>query len=433
MKKEAIFLADSSYTIRRIVELSFAEEENVELVSFENGQNLKDKLLEVKPKIVLVDIKLPEFNGYEACKFINENEELKETQVFLMKGGFEPTDDNLLKNLTYVDIITKPFDSNALVNSLKELLEKKEPKSPPSKPDELPETLPEDVPGIDAIGESGGEISFTDVKNEMDTDKPTNIDLNDSDEAASKEDVMPSEEKTQGSPPEKDPLKFDNIEEIENPFKDEQTIGQGDEVDLNDEELEIKKNIKEQEDELEIASLTQEEINIKNIMQGKKGGIDPEPIGLDDTDDDEPEDKTDDQIDDTLKELSIEKPEPIEVEVPEDIKEPSTGTESEPADRLELETKEPEPEEEKTIEPEVKSEEPPEIKLEPSPPATGEEEKADEAQIPEAEKEKIMTKVEDTLTVAVKEILWEIVPPLAEKIIKEEIQKIKTEIDSSSE
>jgi len=36
MKKEAIFLADNSYTIRRIVELSFAEEENVELISFEN-------------------------------------------------------------------------------------------------------------------------------------------------------------------------------------------------------------------------------------------------------------------------------------------------------------------------------------------------------------------------------------------------------------
>ena len=105
MKKEAIFLADNSYTIRRIVELSFAEEENVELISFENGLNLKDKLLEIKPRVVLVDIKLPEFNGYETCKFINETEELKDTQVFLMKGGFEPTDENLLKN--YFDVLWK--------------------------------------------------------------------------------------------------------------------------------------------------------------------------------------------------------------------------------------------------------------------------------------------------------------------------------------
>ena len=35
-----------------------------------------------------------------------------------------------------------------------------------------------------------------------------------------------------------------------------------------------------------------------------------------------------------------------------------------------------------------------------------------------AEKEEIIHKVEDTLTIAVKEILWEVVPPLAENIIK---------------
>lgn len=432
MKKETIFLADNSYTIRRIVELSFAEEENVELVSFENGSDLKDKLLELKPKVVLIDIKLPEFNGYEACKFINETEELKETQVFLMKGGFEPTDDKLLKNLTYIDIITKPFDSNALVNTLKDLLKKKETKPPPSKPEKLPETLPEDVPGIDSIGESEEEISFSDIKNEMDSAKATNIEIEDSDEAPPREDVMPSEEKTQGSPPEKDPLKFDNIEEIENPFKDEQSIGQGDAERMDDEELEVKKNIKEQEDELEIASLTQEEINIKKIMDGKKTGIDPEPIGLDMADD-EPEAKTDDQVEDTLKDLSIEEPEPGKTEIPDETREPEESTDDQQKDQLELEPKESEPEEEQPTEEKITPEEPLEIKPEPSQPAPEEAEKIGDEQILEAQREKIITKVEDTLTVAVKEILWEIVPPLAEKIIKEEIQKIKSEIDSPTE
>jgi DNA-binding response OmpR family regulator len=429
MKKDAIFLADSSYTIRRIVELSFAEEENVELVSFENGVTLKEKLLEIKPKIVLVDIKLPEFSGYEACKFINETEELKETRVFLMKGGFEPTDDNLLKNLNYVDIITKPFDSNALVNTLKELLNKKGTDSPSAKPEELPETLPEDVPGIEATEEGGQEISFSDIKNEMDSDKP-NIDIGDSEDIPPREDVLPSEEKTQGSPPEKDPLKFDNIEEIENPFKDEQSIGQDETEGMVDEELEVKQNIKEQEEELEIASLTQEEINIKNIMEGAKKGIDPEPIGLDDVDE-EPEAKTDDHIDDALKDLSLDKPESKEEDIADDIMEKEADSEPEQPDQLELEPKE--PEEEKPIEAEVTPEAPPEIKLEPSEPAPVEDEKIEDEKIPEAEREKIMTKVEDTLTIAVKEILWEIVPPLAEKIIKEEIQKIKSELDSSAE
>jgi DNA-binding response OmpR family regulator len=432
MKKEAIFLADNSYTIRRIVELSFAEEENVELISFENGLNLKDKLLEIKPRVVLVDIKLPELNGYEACKFINETEELKDTQVFLMKGGFEPTDESLLKNLTYVDIITKPFDSNALVNTLKDMLKKEEIEASPSKPEQVPKTLPEDLPGIDEIVETEEEISFSDIKDEIESDKPTDVNANDSDEEVPREDVMPSEEKTQGSPPEKDALKFDNIEEIENPFKNEQPIDQEDAEGLDEEELEVKENIKEQESELEIASLTQEEINIKKIMQGKEKGIDPEPIGLDDADEDT-EDKTDDQIEDTLKEPDVEQPETTEPDIPEEIKEPAESAEPKETDQLELEIKEPEEKEDIPMEADLKPDEPPEIKLAPSEAAQVPEEKTESESLLEADKEKILTNVEDTLTIAVKKILWEIVPPLAEKIIKEEIQKIKSEIDSTSE
>ena len=44
-------------------------------------------------------------------------------------------------------------------------------------------------------------------------------------------------------------------------------------------------------------------------------------------------------------------------------------------------------------------------------------------------KEELVRKMEDKLSTAVKEILWEVVPPLAEKIIKEEIERLEAEID----
>ena len=49
--------------------------------------------------------------------------------------------------------------------------------------------------------------------------------------------------------------------------------------------------------------------------------------------------------------------------------------------------------------------------------------------ISQKQKEDLVEKVEDKLTLAVKEILWEIVPSFADKIIKEEIEKIKADID----
>jgi len=47
------------------------------------------------------------------------------------------------------------------------------------------------------------------------------------------------------------------------------------------------------------------------------------------------------------------------------------------------------------------------------------------------EKLELTGKLEEKLSLTIKELLWEIVPPLAEKIIKEEIDKIKSELSNS--
>lgn len=426
MNKNKIVLADSSYTIRRIVELSFAEED-IDLVSFESGLNLKEKLLELKPKIVLVDIKLPETNGYEICQYINETDALKSTKVFLMKGGFEPIDEDLLKDLEYVDIITKPFDSNALVNTLKGLLGEK---APEEKIKKIPSTLPEDLPGIEGFGESGEEISFSDIKEEIDSGKGMSIEEDKIEEEISREDVMPSEEKTQGSPPEKDSLKFDNIEEIENPFKDEKSL------ELEEEELEVKKNIQEQENELEIASLTQEEINIKKIMSNRQNL--PEDSSGDTEEESESEDgDTSDRFEDSIKETSEDELEIKEEQFPADTGETAGNEQPDELDIDEIK------DEIDIMEKQEIEEEKPELDLDMARTEPDEQEvkkqakKIMEEQIRISEidiqKEEILGKVEDPLTIAIKEILWEIVPPLAEKIIKDEIKKIKSEIDSSEE
>jgi len=57
MSEKTILLADNSYTIRRIVELSFSEVEGIELVSFENSLNLKEQLLELINRRIHYDIK----------------------------------------------------------------------------------------------------------------------------------------------------------------------------------------------------------------------------------------------------------------------------------------------------------------------------------------------------------------------------------------
>lgn len=283
MSKKTIVLADSSYTIRRIVELSFSEEKDIELVTFENSLNLREKLLELQPNVVLVDIKLPEFSGYDVCKFVQETESLKHTNVFLLKGGFEPIDEKILKGLRYVDIITKPFDSNALVSNIKKLLDNKDAQAPPAMPDEIPSSLPEDLAEISAMPGGEGEINFSDIKTEIDSEKVLgDEDLERVPGPYSEEEILPSEEITRAQPEKEDTIAPGDDKDAEiNPFaedvagaqvQDQKGIGS-----LTEEELNIKRNIELQEKELEIGSLTVEEMNIKkDIEERQKQEIVPE-------------------------------------------------------------------------------------------------------------------------------------------------------------
>ncbi|UCH96846.1 MAG: response regulator [Candidatus Aminicenantes bacterium] len=532
MSRKTIVLADNSYTIRRIVELSFSDEKDIELVTFENGLNLKEKLLELRPQIVLVDIKLPEFTGYDVCKFVQGSEALEHTKIFLLKGGFEPIDETLLQDLKYENIITKPFDSNALVANIKNLLAGASGPTPPGTSAEVPSSLPEDeeLPEIETIPEPGKEINFSDVKEDIDTGEI----ITDEDElgpvpgAFPDDEVLPSEEITRAQP-DKDTISPTSDDE-ENPFADEMPAAQpaakeDSPASLTEEELNIKRNIEMQEKELAIDSLTLEEINIKRDIERQEREHEQQIPDSDLVISDEavgPEADTSDMFPESVSKLE---PEPQEDFFPFDKQkaepaaptigepptvEPSEGEEmfsKEEAQEPEIpdikyetdigrkgisilemepqppgETQIPKPkappqveepgEPEATAVPGAREYEIPDLEIPPTPPApkfevqveeealelemdltepppappqaarVTAEEKAPEApptleptpevkESPGIPHEVILDKIEDKLAMAIKEMLWEIVPPLAEKIIKKEIETLKSETDQS--
>ena len=498
MNKKTIVLADNSYTIRRIVELSLSEE-NVELVSFENGLNLQEKLTELKPHVVLVDIKLPEMNGYEVCKFISEDENLNHTKVFLMKGGFDPLDENQIKNLQYEDIITKPFDSSTLISSIKKVLDSKTPQAA----EEIPSSLPEDVPEIEDVRETSDEINFSDIKDEIDTNQ------------VPREEVQPSEEVTQMAHGEKDDqLKpaFDE-DDISNPFMDEAAAplpaaqapptpiqaepaevpipepvqAETEPVEAPDEEPTSFIQNTMPEDELKTATegvqeetpSTEDELDVPSVEEPVAGDLEdliPDSPQVEEMPSLDEQPATKEEALEIIPDAPLTPQPPTDISaepasepslldeepVPETIEpEPVEGemqmedqdTDSDLSGKIEIPEEEPQIEleiDQETSQPEPPLETQPEI-VEPEPPAEPDiaEEGPQEIEKPTVEtttiesetasegismitKDEMLHKVEDKLTVAIKEVLWEVIPPLAEKIINEEIERIKSKIDQEA-
>ena len=76
-----------------------------------SGREAIDQLLEVEPDIVLADVFMPPPNGYEVCEYVKTNEKLKHIPVVLLVGSFEPFDEAEARRVGADDILTKPFQS----------------------------------------------------------------------------------------------------------------------------------------------------------------------------------------------------------------------------------------------------------------------------------------------------------------------------------
>jgi CheY-like chemotaxis protein len=115
-----ILLADDSLTIQKVVELTFADTD-FEVHAVSSGDELIAKLPEVRPDIVICDIIMPGRDGYDVCQTIKSNSDYLHLPVVLLTGTFEPFDRDRALAVGCSEIITKPFEAKRLVEAVEKL------------------------------------------------------------------------------------------------------------------------------------------------------------------------------------------------------------------------------------------------------------------------------------------------------------------------
>lgn len=116
-----LLLADDSITIQKVVGIIFANED-YELVVVDNGTSALEKAREVRPDVMLVDALMPGKSGYEVCEEVRRDPHLKGIPLLLLVGAFEPFDEDKARRSGADDHITKPFESQSLIDKVKALL-----------------------------------------------------------------------------------------------------------------------------------------------------------------------------------------------------------------------------------------------------------------------------------------------------------------------
>jgi len=116
-----LLLADDSITIQKVIQITFAHED-YQLTITDNGDTALVRAEEQVPDLVMADVYMPGKNGYELCAAIKQSPALRQVPVLLLAGSFEPFDEGKARAAGADAWIEKPFESQALIDKVAELL-----------------------------------------------------------------------------------------------------------------------------------------------------------------------------------------------------------------------------------------------------------------------------------------------------------------------
>ncbi len=123
MKK--IVIVDDEVHIRSLLEQTLEELEDdydVEIFSASDGKEGLELIERERPDLVFLDVMMPKMSGYEVCKQVKSNPELKDIKIIFLTAKGQEVDKKQGLELGALKYITKPFDPDDLLEEAKKVL-----------------------------------------------------------------------------------------------------------------------------------------------------------------------------------------------------------------------------------------------------------------------------------------------------------------------
>lgn len=120
MTKKTVLVADDESNIRALVNRILGK--SYTILEAKDGEEAVKIARSMKPDIILLDIMMPNMDGYTACSAIKNDSVLKVIPVIMLTGlGFE-LNKELAKKLGAEAYVTKPFTAEILKNTISQFL-----------------------------------------------------------------------------------------------------------------------------------------------------------------------------------------------------------------------------------------------------------------------------------------------------------------------
>ena len=122
-KGKKILIIDDDLRMDRMLTFLF-ESQGFTVKFSETGSNAIDILREFKADVILLDLLMPEMDGFEVCQKIKKEPSLSNIPIVVLSALPQLSHKERAFSLGACEYIEKPFVSIKLVNRVKEIIEK---------------------------------------------------------------------------------------------------------------------------------------------------------------------------------------------------------------------------------------------------------------------------------------------------------------------
>jgi len=117
LMRKTVFVVDDNDT-----NLSMAEEgleDFYDVMTIPSGARLFTILKKIKPHLILLDILMPEMDGFEVLKKLKNDKEYSDIPVIFLTALIDPETETLGFEMGVIDFISKPFSTPVLLNRVR--------------------------------------------------------------------------------------------------------------------------------------------------------------------------------------------------------------------------------------------------------------------------------------------------------------------------
>ena len=118
-----VLVVDDSEVIRDLITMNL-ELEGFEVVTAVDGQDALDKIYEVQPDVITIDVKMPRLDGFDTVARLRADPRTRTVKIAMVTACAQDIDVRRGERVGVDAYLTKPFEPDALVRTVRDLMER---------------------------------------------------------------------------------------------------------------------------------------------------------------------------------------------------------------------------------------------------------------------------------------------------------------------